>query len=588
MPQLLSPPSPTSAPELSDQAWEAAAQARRRAGAKPRVRRQRRSIVASTLGAEEGLEEVEDGDDSPTSSPTSARRKSSLAGFVSIRRYTDKMFHRPSAVTVKRRAVSESLRPDPLPKMAEGFENLGAFVKFHRDAADDVSRQASKDRRDDDEPGVRPGSSISREASKVSERPSSGEGIGGRMARISTRLDSFMRRNKSKQEPEDDSLRRKAEMDRLIKQLEEEEKAREREETMHEFKEACRCDDVAFVRRFLGGMGVKSEVLQNFDVDATTGEGVTPALAAARCGRAQLCAALLDGRADPLARDRNPEYFRDSVWPHERNPTSGRTIVPPIPGALPGMTVVYHMCLTESFEDVMDLVFPQTRLSVVRAIHRAYFKFYKKPPAVMAAMFGNLKLLCLFLTHSAVTSPTLGMSTEDGPTSPTRGVNYWAVNRGAGTPILNERAAVLLMACTHRNWRCAEVVLAAGVSDVSLDNTLDPPERTALHLAAACGEAQVARLLLKAGASPTVYSGYGRQPLHDACASGHLGVAKALVDRGGDPMAKVRDGKPGLPWKAEEVGMTALELAGQRGFGELKAYLQDCHRTRGILSRALH
>jgi len=361
----------------------------------------------------------------------------------------------------------------------------------------------------------------------------------------------------------------------LRRRLEEERKTQEMDAALSEFREACRVNDVSFVKRIIGGLGSNAEYLQDFPVDYPTGEGVTLALSAARCGRAQLCAALLDGRADPLARDRNPEYFRDGIWPNEAHPLSGRSRLPKMEGARPGMTVVYHLRLTKAFEETMELVFPSTRIGVVQAIHIGLTEYHKKPPSVVAASMGNVNLLALLLTHSSVVPRVV----------PDSRVQYCSVNHGAGTPVLNERAMALMIASTHRNWRCVEVALAAGVSDISLDNTLDPPGRTALHLAAGAGAWKTVRLLLKAGASPTIYSGYGRQPLHDACVAGHLAVAQALVESGADPSMKARKGKQGIPWKASDVGLTAIEVAEQRGFREMCEYLQDCHRNRGIQAR---
>lgn len=579
-------------PEVSDEAWEAAAQARRRAGAKPRVRRTRRTSGAEPSG-EESPDSEKDGDESPNSmspkSSTASRKRHSIAGLVNQLQF----LKRP---LVSKRQAPELVSAEPLPEVAQGFENLGAFVQFHREHGDGQgvdSRSNSKAEVQSGEQGTaRPMSRertteslgvASRSVSKLSREPENSDQEGDednagsirKFVRKTTRTlsDRFSR---SKRLPVvDDSEREREEMERLMRRLEEEEKANQLQETLREFREACRCDDVAFVKRILAGRGASPEILKDFPVDHLAADGVTSALVAARCGHARLCAALLDGKADPLARDRNPEYFRDGIWPIERHAAAGRSRYPPIPGALPGMTVVYHLRLMNVFEDVMELVFPMTRLSIMRAIATALHQYYKKPPAVVAARYGNVHLLALFLTHSATVPPTpLG---ED--------VTYWSANHGAGTPMLNERAAVLLMACTHRQWRCAEVVIAAGVSDVSLDNTQDPPGRTALHLVSAAGESRTARLLLKAGASTTVFSGYGRQPIHDAAASGHLDVAKALVDRGADHLAKVREGKPGIPWKQAEVGLTAVELAEQRGFKALGAYLRDCHRTRGLLVR---
>mmetsp|Transcript_54541 Transcript_54541/g.145992 ORF Transcript_54541/g.145992 Transcript_54541/m.145992 type:complete len:98 (+) Transcript_54541:146-439(+) len=97
-----------------------------------------------------------------------------------------------------------------------------------------------------------------------------------------------------------------------------------------------------------------------------------------------------------------------------------------------------------------------------------------------------------------------------------------------------------------------------------------------MHLAAAAGQKGTLQMLLKAGASSKVFSGYGRQPLHDACVAGHLSVARLLIEWQADPSMKAREGNEGIPWTRTDAGKTPLELAQARGHKELTAYLSTC------------
>lgn len=103
---------------------------------------------------------------------------------------------------------------------------------------------------------------------------------------------------------------------------------------------------------------------------------------------------------------------------------------------------------------------------------------------------------------------------------------------------------------------------------------------TALHMAAAAGQEQVAKALLTSGASTFMYNSYGRTPLHEACISGRAGVVRVLLEGDADPFATVceqglRSKEIGKAPRSKEIGQTPLELANSRGHGHLSSYFLE-------------
>jgi len=348
------------------------------------------------------------------------------------------------------------------------------------------------------------------------------------------------------------------------------------EEQIEEFHAAVRRNDAESVRRLLF---CRQPDEPRFPVDDLGEDGETALLRAARIGQPELCSALLDGGADPLVRDANPEYFSDGVWPDERRPDARRRTQPPAPGALSGRTAIYHLRLARCFDKVLASIFPTTRLRLVRTVTSAISSYHRSSALIAAAKLGYLELAALVLTHTSCAGPPQPGTGSMASSAPS--LSFWSTAQG-GTAMFNERAAALLVAATHKQWRVAEVILAAGVADVSMDSTRDPSGRTVVHIAAAAGEVKTLRLLLKAGATTSIFSGYGRQPLHDACVVGHTAVARVLTERGADPLARVKRGSHGIPWRESDVGKTALELAEQYNRIEVAAYLRGSEQTRGL------
>jgi RNA polymerase sigma factor (sigma-70 family) len=88
--------------------------------------------------------------------------------------------------------------------------------------------------------------------------------------------------------------------------------------------------------------------------------------------------------------------------------------------------------------------------------------------------------------------------------------------------------------------------------------------RTALHVAAWCGHAELCRALLDMGAAVDETGASGETPLHLAAARGRLSTAALLLNRGADRDART------------ETGRTPLYAAAQHGRDELVRLLLEC------------
>jgi hypothetical protein len=88
---------------------------------------------------------------------------------------------------------------------------------------------------------------------------------------------------------------------------------------------------------------------------------------------------------------------------------------------------------------------------------------------------------------------------------------------------------------------------------------MDFEARTALHLAAEEGHADVVAVLLSQGAQANTSAQDGKTPLLAACAEGHLGVVQMLLQHVEGRALDVPD----------HYGDTALHLAAAEGYGEV-------------------
>lgn len=346
-------------------------------------------------------------------------------------------------------------------------------------------------------------------------------------------------------------------------------------------------NDALRVRFLLHGL----EVSRCIPADIPNDAGESAAVCAARAGCAVSCAALLDGGANPLARDKDPKNFGDGVWPQEGKPAHpGKSSVPNIPN---GRTVIYHLRCLNILDEVLGRVFPTTRVDVVNAIAEQLSKHYEAPPMVVAIRHDNPQLLKLLLTQSATFPENMHVITQsiseestprtDASTPRTASVILQAP--AARALVRNSmkdrdgRAVALLKAVQQRRWTCAEVLLESGVPRATLDTVADANGRNALHFAAVEGEASMVRLLLGKGASHSLYSKIGRQPIHDAAALGYVDVVSALIQGKADVLAKTREAQDlrsldAKPQKRGGGGQTAFEIAEAKGKTAVCAVLQ--------------
>ena len=130
---------------------------------------------------------------------------------------------------------------------------------------------------------------------------------------------------------------------------------------------------------------------------------------------------------------------------------------------------------------------------------------------------------------------------------------------------LDWRRDTLLAACRRGDRATAQLLLDLGAPA----STREPPAtifltgRTALHVAARHGHADLARLLLARGArADALYTG-NRHPLHEAAAGAHAAVARLLLEHGA--AADPRD----------EAGYRPLHVACMAGAREVAECLLD-------------
>mmetsp|Transcript_28183 Transcript_28183/g.61236 ORF Transcript_28183/g.61236 Transcript_28183/m.61236 type:complete len:514 (+) Transcript_28183:1136-2677(+) len=429
------------------------------------------------------------------------------------------------------------------------------------------------------------------------------------------------------------SLEQQAEDDE--ESLDSEEEGRLMEDSVRALHKAALANDAKQIRFLLCGPDAR-RVLPSPDLClADDISRATPALKAARAGCAAAVTALLDAKADPLVRDDSPRYFGDGVWPDERRPDSYGSIVPKDrrdEGALPGRTVIYWLRLTGKFQEVVENLFPITRVGLVRSITSGVQEHHGDPALLVAARDGLPDLVALIVNHTAVGLPplvgpsvgaTYNVAMNSWPGSPSTSaaaampMAFAGFSSGGGLVPANgastgsswsspcksttrERSHALLAACVSKEWKVALVLLGSGVPPSHMSSTKDRLGRTALHIAASNGATEVVKALVRAGHPVRNVSYRGRQPIHEACYAGHSGCVVALLDGRADPAAVAEEDSSGSgrliasssssSAAAANVagdpctGLTALEVAKQRGHSELaKLLLQHQGANGGII-----
>lgn len=342
--------------------------------------------------------------------------------------------------------------------------------------------------------------------------------------------------------------------------------------------ELMRCVENEQVERIRQMLSPSNTRFDHIPIDLLSKARETPALCAARNGRAKSCAVLLDHGADPLARDASLKFYEDGigVWPDERRPDGSGQVSVKNPRAKPGKTVVYYLRMHGVFEQTLAEMWPATRVRVLKSIAHAMHNFHQRSPLVVAATHGYVDLAALLLTHT-VALPSLAVAppprlaphalyAEATHVASKAGLQEASWSEQVNVP--SDRAEALLAACSSQHWQIALVLLAAGVTRSSIDVAKDKLNRTALHLAASAGQERLVTMLLQAGASPHVWSKLGRQPLHEATAAGHAEVVASLLEGGASLETRVGERESGAKSSMRNSGhanKNAPEIAMDRG-----------------------
>jgi len=470
-------------------------------------------------------------------------RSSTLNASVEVERHT----------VSRARSVSKH-RVIPLKGLPEGFQSLGDYVKHHRDQKNKKTAEAVTLLEDipvEEADAIQIADTLQME--DMSEQPSNNES-----ARHSNHSKGVSFASDKLDTPHSQHS------------------CWSNAEAASELHTAARKNDTRKIRQLLSCPDPSKRV----PVDILSEAGETAAVTAAKFACAESCAALLDGKADPLARDQFQRMFGDAVWPDEQNPD--RIGKPPNERFRevhePGRTIIYHLRLHGLLDTVLALIFPMTRVNLVRAVADQIQAWNGKSPLLVAATKGQAELTGLLLSNAAA----IPAASQIQPLCYQSGAGriHW-------TPSHKERAEALIEAASHRKWRCAKLLVAAGVPVNNLKFNCDNMGRTALHLAAGDGQAEIVELLLRADASPHVRNVKGRQPLHEACTVGHASVVQALLSGGADEGAKIEG--EGIHHKkncGKDTGKTPFEMAQKHGHKHLGKYFQSELRSASALKSA--
>lgn len=144
--------------------------------------------------------------------------------------------------------------------------------------------------------------------------------------------------------------------------------------------------------------------------------------------------------------------------------------------------------------------------------------------------------------------------------------------QAASAPRVPLSAQVFAQLQGHAQRARAEAVkqwLAARGFDV---NTSDEKGDSLLHVAAACGRADLLADLVGAGALVNARSQFGVTPLHRAAWAGHVDAIKVLVDAGADLDARVA------------TGQSPLELARSNNRHEALSFLVNLKNEREVVA----
>ena len=129
---------------------------------------------------------------------------------------------------------------------------------------------------------------------------------------------------------------------------------------------------------------------------------------------------------------------------------------------------------------------------------------------------------------------------------------------------LAQAAPDLLQSTSRRDREAVAKALAAGADP----NTIDNSGRSALHIAADSGDADIVELLLNTGANVNSAEFDGDTPLIGAAMRGHRSVVAKLLEAGADPSVE------------SSQGMTAADHARRKGHAALAMQIERAARDR--------
>jgi ankyrin repeat protein len=134
-------------------------------------------------------------------------------------------------------------------------------------------------------------------------------------------------------------------------------------------------------------------------------------------------------------------------------------------------------------------------------------------------------------------------ATDKYGSTPLRAVAYSRRARGAASFLMGlvEEPDVFLLTATGDTRRLEILLRDKPELVMAVDDSLGPASArggSALHIAAAMGETDAARVLLAHHADPNASSHEGHRPLHYAARNGHHAMIELLLERGADLFAR--------------------------------------------------
>ena len=322
-------------------------------------------------------------------------------------------------------------------------------------------------------------------------------------------------------------------------------------------------------------------------VDAADDDDWTPLHAAAHRGHASIAQQLLAAGASARARD-NRGWTPLHCAAREGNTSSVVKVLlaagAPLEAADMYEQVRGRSCLGNS-GGLLVFVTLQLAPSFCRCLLPATGLL--QTPLVIAAKYNQSEVAGLLLRAGAAVNAAedrghtaLHMAVEYGNTQVIEQLLAAGANLEAGDKVAGWTP--LTYAAWHGQTAAARQLIAAGASlEAHFQHTKGP-----LHLASEFGHVGVVEVLAAAGADLNAMDDEGRRPLH--CAAGHPDVARLLVRLGASTLLEDGRGRTALEAAAggdAELERALLAEASKRrcaGCGKQEPRLQRCSRCRAV------